>query len=98
MPTLTPELRGDDEVDAISPAVFNGVGVVALFAWLFYMVSRGALVTRREHDAVKEDRDYWRAIAMKTTSTAEKMAEQKSVSIAAVESIARQASETGGAG
>ena len=97
MPTSTPTLRGDDDVDAISPAVFNGVGVIALFGWLFFMVSRGNLVTRREHESVKQDRDFWRAIAMKTTNTAEKMAEQKSAGIAAVESIARSAAETGGA-
>lgn len=47
--TLPP--RGDEEVDSIPVSLIgNGVGVISLLGWLFLMLSRGALVTRREHE------------------------------------------------
>lgn len=49
--------------DLISPAMFNGVGVVGLFAALFWMLATGRLVTRREVDDVRADRDTWRETA-----------------------------------
>ena len=71
------------------PASAVAAGLVLTnFIWLFRMLATGGLVTRREHDAVKQDRDYWRTAATTTAHTAEKLADQKSVGIAAVESIA----------
>ena len=57
MPTLAPSLRGDDEVDAIPPALLNGVGVAGLFSLLFWMIASGRLVTRREHENRIADKD-----------------------------------------
>ena len=85
-------------MDAIPPALINGAGVVTLLVGLFWMIATGRVVTRREHDAVKEDRDYWREIAMTGVSAAQKMAEQKSAGIAALESVARSAAANGGDG
>lgn len=85
-------------MDAIPPALLSGGGVVTLLVGLFWMVATGRIVTRREHDAVKEDRDYWREIAMTGVSAAHKMAEQKSAGIAALESVARSAAANGGDG
>lgn len=45
---------GDDDMDSlldVPPAIANGVGVVALLIGLFWMIARGSLVTRREHEA-----------------------------------------------
>ena len=57
MPTFTPTLRGDDEVDAIPPGLLSGGGVATLLIWLFWMLATGRLVTRREHDNRMADKD-----------------------------------------
>ena len=45
-PTL---LRGDDEVEQIPPALFNGVGVVGLLALAYWMLATGRLYTGASH-------------------------------------------------
>ena len=45
-------------------SVTNGVGVVALVAWLFWMISTGRLVTRREADRIEADCKVWRDTAL----------------------------------
>lgn len=82
----------------VSPTLFNGVGVVSIFVWLLWMLASGRLVTRREHQSMERDRDYWRAAAQTSTHTAEKLADQKSASIAAIETIAKTATERGDSG
>jgi hypothetical protein len=82
-------------MESIPPALLNGVGVVGLLVVLFWMLATGRLVTRREHETVRADRDYWREIGIKGINTAEKLADQKSAGIAAVESLARDAREVG---
>lgn len=49
MPAITPTLRGDDEVDAIPPALINGVGVVALVVALYWMLAKEHLVVGAAH-------------------------------------------------
>lgn len=38
----------------LTPELFNGVGVVALFGALFWMLATGRLVTRREADGITQ--------------------------------------------
>lgn len=47
-------------MDALSPQMLNGVGVVALVALLFVALMRGWLYVKPVYDAVVQDRDYWR--------------------------------------
>ena len=49
MPTFTPTLRGDDEVDAIPPALLSGGGVVTLLVILFYGLVKEHIVTGPAH-------------------------------------------------
>ena len=44
----------------ISPDLLNGIGVVALVLWVGWMLATGRLVTRREADSIRADRDVWR--------------------------------------
>jgi hypothetical protein len=48
-------------IDAIPPALINGVGVVGLVVILFWMLATGRLVTRREAEDIRADRDVWRS-------------------------------------
>lgn len=47
--------------EAFTPELLNGTGVAALVVGLFWMLATGRLVTRREADTIKSDRDEWRA-------------------------------------
>ncbi|WP_107768424.1 hypothetical protein [Nocardioides terrigena] len=48
-------------LEAIPPALVNGVGVVGLVVILFWMLATGRLVTRREAEDIRADRDVWRS-------------------------------------
>lgn len=50
-------------MEALSPAILNGVGVVGMLAGLFWMLATGRLATRRELDEARADRDMWRETA-----------------------------------
>lgn len=52
--------------EVITPAVFNGVGVVSLLVALFWLLATGRLATRREVDDVRADRDAWRETAQES--------------------------------
>ncbi len=57
-------------MDFITPALLNGVGVVAVVLMfgigLIRAISRGDLVTRRERDDLAADRDVWRSTTLET--------------------------------
>ena len=58
MPTRTPTLRGDDEVEPIGPAAYGGVGaVITLLIFLYRALATGSIVTRREHENRIADKD-----------------------------------------
>lgn len=42
----------------------EGIGVGGLLVGLFWMLATGRLVTRREADDIRADRDVWRANAL----------------------------------
>jgi hypothetical protein len=44
-------------MDAIPPALLNGVGVAGLLVGLFWMLASGRIVTRREHEGRVADKD-----------------------------------------
>lgn len=46
-------------MDALTPELLNGTGVLALVVALFWMLATGRLVTRREADGIRKDRDEW---------------------------------------
>ena len=48
-------------LEAIPPALVNGIGVVGLVVILFWMLATGRLVTRREAEDIRADRDVWRS-------------------------------------
>lgn len=48
-------------IEALQDLGFGGLAVFALVASF-----RGWFVWRREHDAVKSDRDYWKQIALRS--------------------------------
>ena len=50
-----------------------GLTLVASAVW---MIFTGRLVTRREHDAMRQDRDYWRAAHTTSEGTRSIMAHQ----------------------
>lgn len=45
-------------------SAFNGVGVLALLAGLFWLLATGRLVTRREADRIEADCKVWRDTAL----------------------------------
>lgn len=45
-------------------ALLNGTGVITLLVALFWLLSTGRLVTRREADDIRADRDVWRSNAL----------------------------------
>lgn len=53
--------------------VLDGIGTAGLLIWLFWMLSTGRLVTRRENDATIADRDMWRETAQTLTPVVTKV-------------------------
>lgn len=96
MPTSPPTLRGDDEVDAIPISlVGNGVGVLTLLGWLFWMLSTGRLVTRREHENRIADKDaqivMWRAVSETKDAQNHELLEQGRLSVQFMEALEERA-------
>lgn len=60
-------------MEFFTPGLLNGVGVVGLFAGLFWMLATGRLVTRRECDTIIADRDMWRETAQTLTPVVTKV-------------------------
>jgi hypothetical protein len=79
LPTSPPTLRGDDDVDAIPPALLNGVGVGGLLAVLFWMLATGRLVTRREHEGRIADKDQVIATQERTIAVKDSQLEKLAV-------------------
>lgn len=47
-------------MESISPAFFEGVGIVAVVLGVGWLIAIGRLSTRREVDDIRHDRDQWR--------------------------------------
>jgi hypothetical protein len=45
----------------VPPDLINGLGVVGIVVAFFWMLATGRIVTRREADDIRHDRDEWRA-------------------------------------
>jgi len=92
--------RGAEEVDSIPVSLIgNGVGVLSLLGWLFLMLSRGALVTRREHENRMADKDaqiaMWRATAETNAAQRDVAQEHAGLSVQLWQAIEKRARETG---
>ena len=101
MPTLTPQLRGDDEVDAIPTGLLGqGVGVLTLLGWLFWMLSTGRLVTRREHENRVADKDsqivMWKATAETNAAQRDEAQEHARLSVQLWTAIEQRSKDSGG--
>lgn len=48
-------------VEALPPELFNVGGAAAMLGLLFWLIATGRLVTRREADGIRADRDDWKA-------------------------------------
>src|SRR5690349_15553253 len=100
MPTPSPPtLRGDDTVDSLPVSIIgNGVGVLTLLGWLFLMLSRGALVTRREHENRIADKDaqiaMWRATAETNAAQRDVAQEHAGLSVQLWQAIEKRAHDT----
>lgn len=58
MPTTQQaELGGDEDMDAIPPALLNGGGVVSMLALAYWMLATGRLYTGAQHREIVEDKD-----------------------------------------
>ena len=101
MPTPLPALRGDDDVDAIPipAALLNGVGVLTLLGWLFWMLATGRLVTRREHENRIADKDsqiaMWRATSETKDAQNAELMEHSRLSVQMWEALEARAREGG---
>ena len=60
-------------IEGLPIALLDGVGVIAVVLLVFWMIATGRLITRREVEDVKHDRDEWRAESrLKDAQIAEK--------------------------
>lgn len=48
-------------MDAIPPDLIGASGPAAMIVALFWMLATGRLITRREADGIRKDRDDWKA-------------------------------------
>lgn len=82
------------DLGAILPYL-DKIGVVALVLIIGYMLTTGRLVTRREADGIREDRDTWRKTALTESEVRVKQGvlieEHVRTTTAAIESIRREA-------
>jgi len=77
-------------LDGISGAAVNGVGVIGLLAGLFWMLARGNLVTRREAQDLKDDRDRWRVVAEVAVAQNNKLVDKSDLTLDILRSIDRR--------
>lgn len=82
-------------LNQIPDAVTGGVGIAGLLVGLFWMLARGALVTRREVNDIRDDRDRWRAVAEVSTRQLEKVLENDVLALSILQSIDRRSAEVG---
>lgn len=61
-------------MDTIPPEFYGVGGPAAMLVGLFWMLARGTLVTRREADGIRQDRDDWKS-AHATSETGRHVAE-----------------------
>lgn len=66
-------------IEAVPPALLNGISVVAVVLLVGWLVWTGRLVTRREADDIRHDRDEWRAEARLRDQTVADLMEQNSI-------------------
>ena len=95
-------LRGDD-VD-IPPALLNGVGVVGLLVVTYWLLVKGHLITGREGDDLRAQRDRADARAEKLLETnaiqseaLRDFARKEDSAVRAIEALKERAVEKGGA-
>ena len=69
-------------LDAIPPAVANGVGVVGLLVLLFWLLATGRLVTRREMDSRMADKDAQIALLSKANDVKDSQLEKLTSDVA----------------
>lgn len=55
--------------ETLAAMLINGTGVITLLVAQFYMLSKGAIITRREADGITADRDMWRETAQTLATT-----------------------------
>jgi hypothetical protein len=82
------------DIGAILPYL-DKIGVVALVLLLGYALATGRLVTRREADDIRQDRDTWRKTALTEQEVRVKQGvlidEHVRTTAAAIDSIRREA-------
>jgi hypothetical protein len=62
-------------LEGLPVSIFTGVSPVALLLAVVWMIFTGKLVTRREADGLKEERDYWRSAFFEEQSHTEALME-----------------------
>jgi hypothetical protein len=67
--------------------VGNVVGVGTLFALTFLALIKGWLVVKIHYDDVKEERDYWRATAKKSSEQVDALVGKDNLGLALLHSI-----------
>lgn len=88
-------------MDAIPPGLLEGVGVIGVVLLVAWMLFTGRLVTRREADDIRHDRDEWRTTARISESSRQVLSDQVAELIEharVTESVLRALSQTTGGG
>lgn len=55
-------------------ANLTGPGILLL---VFYLIYQGHLVTKGRHEEIREDRDFWRSVAMKALNIGEAVVDRR---------------------
>lgn len=76
-----------EPVDLLSAIPWETIGPSGLLTLAVLLIIRGDLVPRRVHEAVVNDRDHWREIALQAMSTNAELIEPARTSAHVIQSI-----------
>lgn len=70
-------------------------GAVSLLGWVAIMVFRGGLVPRKTVEEIKEDRDTWRLIALKSMGQTDQLLPAAHITTKVAQALAENARDGG---
>lgn len=79
--------------DALGAIPFQSIGLGSIVTLVILLIIRGDIVTRKQHDEVRADRDDWKRIALELMDVNTKTVKAAETTTAVLEALPRPSRE-----